>query len=231
MKGQGCPMCAISNCSKSKTTNVNVLIEKSIEKFGDKFSYEKTIETYKNVKSECIIHCNICNIDFKTSFYKHFRNKLGDCPKCKEKKQIKIDNKKKLHKIETEEKHNKKIREKENRILYERLRKEEITLKKEELRKNREILKLEKKNEYQYKHTKEYLRTAFLNKAISKYGGKEGLKDNIERDKKKKRLCKENGVQLIYFLEEKYNSYLEPDDLYFNRKEDLLDFLLEKLAK
>lgn len=64
-----------------------------------------------------------------------------------------------------------------------------------------------------------------------KYGGKEGLKDNIERDKKKKRLCKENGVQLIYFLEEKYNSYLEPDDLYFNRKEDLLDFLLEKLAK
>ena len=170
MKGQGCPMCAISNCSKSKTTNVNVLIEKSIEKFGDKFSYEKTIETYKNVKSECIIHCNICNIDFKTSFYKHFRNKLGDCPKCKEKKQIKIDNKKKLHKIETEEKHNKKIQEKENRILYERLRKEEIILKKEELRKNREILKLEKKNEYQYKHTKEYLRTVFLNKAISKYG-------------------------------------------------------------
>ena len=64
-----------------------------------------------------------------------------------------------------------------------------------------------------------------------KYGGKEGLQDNIERDKKKKRLCKDNGVQLIYFLEEKYNSYLEPNDLYFNRKEDLLDFLLEKLAK
>lgn len=64
-----------------------------------------------------------------------------------------------------------------------------------------------------------------------KYGGKEGLEDSIERDKRKKRLCKENGVQLIYFLEEKYNSYLEPDDLYFNRKEDLLDFLLEKLAK
>lgn len=58
---------------------------------------------------------------------------------------------------------------------------------------------------------------------------KNSLKITIERDKRKKQLCKENNLQLVYFLDKKYNSYMEDGDTYFNKKEDLLNFLQERL--
>lgn len=46
------------------------------------------------------------------------------------------------------------------------------------------------------------------------------LKEIIERHKK---------VILIYFLDKKYNSYMEEDDIYFNKKEDILKYIQLKL--
>ena len=38
----------------------------------------------------------------------------------------------------------------------------------------------------------------------------------------------ENGVELIYFLNKKYNSYMKEDDIYFNKKEDVLKYIQSK---
>ena len=62
-----------------------------------------------------------------------------------------------------------------------------------------------------------------------KFGGEENFKLTQERDQRKKRLCKENGVNLIYYLDKRFNSYMEADDIYFNKKEDLLKYLQLKL--
>lgn len=64
---------------------------------------------------------------------------------------------------------------------------------------------------------------------VEHFGGEENFISIQGRDKRKKRLCKENGVELIYFLDKKYNSYMEEDDIYFNKKEDLLKYIQLKL--
>lgn len=62
-----------------------------------------------------------------------------------------------------------------------------------------------------------------------KFGGEESFIASQERDERKKRLCRENNVELIYFLDKKYNFYMEEDDIYFNKKEDLLKYIQSKL--
>ena len=53
MKGQGCPICGKEQMKDTKTTDINILIQKSKDMFKEKFSYEETIKTYKNVKTKC----------------------------------------------------------------------------------------------------------------------------------------------------------------------------------
>lgn len=64
---------------------------------------------------------------------------------------------------------------------------------------------------------------------VEHFGGKENFISIQGRDKRKKRLCKENGVNLIYYLDKRFNSYMEEDDIYFNKKEDLLKYIQLKL--
>ena len=52
-----------------------------------------------------------------------------------------------------------------------------------------------------------------------------------ERDRRKREACKENGVELIYFLEKK-NESLEKSGLrYFTNKDELLAYIKERLSK
>ena len=46
-----------------------------------------------------------------------------------------------------------------------------------------------------------------------------------ERDKRKKQLCEENGVKLIYYLNKEHNEYMNKDDIYFNDVEKLIEYL------
>lgn len=56
-------------------------INKSIEKFQNKFNY--TILNYKNAKTAIKLICNICKIEFKTIPSHHFdNNSKGGCPNC-----------------------------------------------------------------------------------------------------------------------------------------------------
>ena len=54
---------------------------------------------------------------------------------------------------------------------------------------------------------------------------RESLKERVERDIRKKILAKEHGITLVYFLDEKYTKYLESGDIFFTKKEELVDYL------
>ena len=50
-------------------------------------------------------------------------------------------------------------------------------------------------------------------------------------DRRKKRICRENGIRLIYFLDNMFVKYLNSDDEYFTNKEDLLLFITDENKK
>lgn len=66
------------------------------------------------------------------------------------------------------------------------------------------------------------------------FGGKDEEKnlkrfaEQQERDNHKKQLCQEKGIELIYFLDKEYNSFMAETDIYFNKFEDLLNYLKNK---
>lgn len=59
------------------------------------------------------------------------------------------------------------------------------------------------------------------------FGGEKGLKNNIERDERKKTLCEKKHVRLVYFLEEKNTKYMNQNDVYFTKIEKLLKYINE----
>lgn len=51
------------------------------------------------------------------------------------------------------------------------------------------------------------------------------LEINQERDIRKKQLCRENGVGLIYYLNEHFAKYMQDDDVYFTNTNDLISYI------
>lgn len=51
------------------------------------------------------------------------------------------------------------------------------------------------------------------------------LEEVQERDARKKRLCKENNVHLIYYVPEIFAEYMKEDDVFFTNAEDLLQYI------
>lgn len=60
---------------------------------------------------------------------------------------------------------------------------------------------------------------------VNIFGGEDGLKITIERDKYKKNACKENNVKLLYFLPKEYTKYMDEDDLYFTDENKLIKYI------
>lgn len=60
---------------------------------------------------------------------------------------------------------------------------------------------------------------------VTDFGGDEEFEKIKSRDTLKKELCKEHGVKLIFYLSEKNNKYMKEDDAYFNKIDDLIEFL------
>ena len=46
-----------------------------------------------------------------------------------------------------------------------------------------------------------------------------------ERDLKKKRLCNENNVHLIYYVPEIYSQYMKDDDIFFTKSDILIEYI------
>ena len=60
------------------------------------------------------------------------------------------------------------------------------------------------------------------------FGGSDALKENIERDRRKRNLCLKNGISLIYYINKKHEAYMEDKFTYFVEKEKLLEYLENK---
>ena len=63
---------------------------------------------------------------------------------------------------------------------------------------------------------------------IDIFGGEMTLKENIFKDTFKKEACVNNGVELVYFLDEKYNGFMKHDDVFFNNIDALVQYILER---
>lgn len=340
MKGRGCPICGREKMKNTKTTNINILIQKSKDKFEGKFSYDETIKTYKNMKTKCKFHCNECNIDFEATFISHLNSNYGNCPYCRIKRNKTInyemflrhtkeygitekcdlsyiteyiDSRTKVpvycHKKDEYDNEHGIFMIKPNDLLQGKgcpkcakrhtYTGEELLLKfknmngdnyiyenidgkkmrdkidiycnkchkwfKQELHGHlkgqgcpfcntnsrfERILDINlKDNNIEYERQKRFKWLSLQSidfyvdkikvgiecqgsqhfEPSIKFGGEKEFQFTLERDKRKKRLCKENGVELVYFLDKKYNSYMEEDDIYFNKKEDLLKYIQLKL--
>lgn len=57
--------------------------------------------------------------------------------------------------------------------------------------------------------------------------GYQDLDNVIKRDKRKKRLCAENGVKLIYYVPEFFSEYMKEDDIFFTNVKDLCQYIQE----
>ena len=62
---------------------------------------------------------------------------------------------------------------------------------------------------------------------VEHFGGIEKLESTKKRDDLKKRLCDERGVRLVYFLDERFNSYIN-NNVYFNNIADLVKYIKEE---
>lgn len=71
IRGKGCPRC-----------DAMKVISRSKEKFGDRFSYAKTLDSYCGMKEKCCFHCNIHDVDFNVEPLTHLISKNGGCKKC-----------------------------------------------------------------------------------------------------------------------------------------------------
>ena len=57
------------------------------------------------------------------------------------------------------------------------------------------------------------------------FNKREGLKERVERDSRKRELCKENGIELIYFTEQKFKKYETSGNLVFTDVNKLIEYI------
>lgn len=63
---------------------------------------------------------------------------------------------------------------------------------------------------------------------VDKFGGEKEFQNTKERDLNKKKACRKHGVELIYFIPNKYEKYIVDEDIYFTNKKKLLEYLENK---
>lgn len=51
-----------------------------------------------------------------------------------------------------------------------------------------------------------------------------------KRDKIKKELCEKNGIEIIYYLDEKYTHHLKNGEKYFTSIKELKKYLIDKMS-
>lgn len=258
LNGQGCPKCRHEKASKTKTKSTENFIEEAKQIHGDKYDYSKVVYERSNEKVciICPEHgefwqtpnshlkgcgCPKCDFSYKMN-REDFILKSGNihgneydyskveyvnsqtkvciicpvhgeflqtpndhlcgcgCPKCKS-----------SH-METE------IRNylKTNNIIYEE-------------QKHFEWLGKQTVDFYLPNHNVVIECQGIQHfESVDFFGGNDALKENIERDRRKRNLCLKNGISLIYYINKKHEVYMEDNFTYFVEKEKLLEYLENK---
>ena len=202
LSGRGCQNCAMENMRIKNTSTKEEFVKKATEAHNGKYTYDKFV--YVNCHAHGIITCPIHG-DFIQTPNSHL---LGfGCKKCKNS------------------------------------------------RAEAEIIKMLDTNKVNYNYQCGYRKLKWMgtqtldfyipeiNVAIECQGeqhflpvdfsghgnGVEMLEKNIKRDALKRQKCKDNGVELIYYADEKYKEYIdEKENKAFFNKEKLLEYIIKK---
>jgi len=171
--GKGCKECGIKERSNKKKLSQETIISRFIKKYGDKYDYSKVV--YKKMHSDVIITCPKHG-DFTCTPANHLGSK--GCPKCKM--------------SHAECNVEKALIDNNIEYRYDARRKtlpwlEELTL-----------------DFYlpQYKIAIECQGGQHFY-SVDYFGGEDKLKYRIGLDEKKRKLCEDNGVKILYYSEEK----------------------------
>lgn len=73
-----------------------------------------------------------------------------------------------------------------------------------------------------------YREVFYHSKKWTKEKAKKNFEEITERDQRKRNLCKENNIELIYFLEPKFEKYEMSGNRYFTNAEDLINYIKER---
>lgn len=200
LHGHKCPKCANEYISKTKSFPLEKVIKKAQEVHGDKYIYDDV--EYKNIDTKIKIICPIHG-EFWQTPYAHITLRQG-CPKC---------NQSKLEK-EIEEYFTK------NNIYFEQskrfnwLQRQHLDFYLPQYH-----IGIECQGEQHYKPTN----FGFKN---DEKRLQENFDKQIQRDLKKKKLCEENGIKLLYYT--KYKNIDADNKTTFKNKEQLLKCINEK---
>ena len=77
--GKGCRKCGFKSMASKQRKSNEEFLKEAISIHGDKYSYNDF--SYNNGRDKIIIHCNICNTDFKQIINDHIKNK-SNCSHC-----------------------------------------------------------------------------------------------------------------------------------------------------
>lgn len=84
--GHGCQKCARERTTNSVLEKYSLTADEIIKlskyKFGDRFSYDEFLKTYKNMSTKCEFYCNVHNIKFSVEPNNHLKWNNGGCPEC-----------------------------------------------------------------------------------------------------------------------------------------------------
>lgn len=88
-KGQGCPICGKELARNMHKHNYLHFIQKSKERFGDKFDFPYIETEYENSHSKLTIHCKDCGNVFRKIACDHITSNNGGCKGCVNGRRIK----------------------------------------------------------------------------------------------------------------------------------------------
>lgn len=199
-KQAGCILCGYEEMKKKQRFTTEEIIEQFRKAHGnEKYDYSKV--KYVNAFTPVLIHCNKHNYDFFQIPDAHKRG-VG-CPKCNE------------------------------RVLEKRV--EEMLNGNFEYRYNYKDKRLNglsfdffipcKNIAIECQGEQHYFPVDFSGKG--KEWAEKMFKNGIGRDENKRRLCKENNIELIYFLDSKLEKYEKSGNRYFTNTEDLINYIKE----
>lgn len=243
----GCKKCAVEQASSNRILSEKEFIERCKEKFGDKydFSITKYTKMKDKVKAICPIHG-----EFEQYALALYRG-IG-CGRCKKttstedfiaKAKIIHGNKYDYSEVKYEKSHRKIY------VICPKHGRFPITPNNHlhgkgcpvcnESKLEQEIRLILDKNKIKYKqwHHFKWLGKQSLDFYLTDYnigiecqGGQHFINENfmggidliLKRDNTKNKLCKDNGVLLFYYFDEKYNKYYKFDNEFFNDKNKLI---------
>lgn len=191
MNGQGCPECGAEYAKNWRKNNWEHFINESKKRFGDCYDFPNIKSEYENSHSPLTIECKICGNKFSKIACDHLTSPYGGCSHYE----------KSISKLEDD--------------IEKELTDNDIEFIKQKKFKGMGMLELDF---YLPKYNTAIECQGLQHfKPNDYFGGENEFKKTIERDKRKKDFCEQNGVNILYYsnlgIEYPYKVYEDKAEL------------------